>query len=433
MLQVFISSKFQQEKEYIISVMLKDFLGLEYELTIDESEPNYLIKHQEKQLIIEDHFFSKIEASNYLLEKYLPKNLVYTDKKTPILYGDDIINITDGSIEMSSDIFASSFFMLTRWEEFITDKKDHHNRFKTSESIAYKYNFHRKPIVNEYLEILWQNLLLIGVSESLRKKRTYTLQFSHDVDHPLLFANFSGFIRQSGYQLLKKRNVSQTFKFIHQYFSSKNDSYNTFDKLMENSEKKNIISQFNFMNASKGKFEEGYSIHSSFIQSLISKIKHRGHNIGFHPSYETYNDGILWEKEKQGLENIADQEIIIGRQHYLRFENPITWNIWEENDMKEDSTLGYADEVGFRCGTCYSYHPFDIIKRKKMKILETPLIFMEGAAIHSLSLSPEDFFSVSNQLKEEVKKYDGIYTVLWHNSSFFLEPYPQYEHLLSEI
>ena len=323
--------------------------------------------------------------------------------------------------------------MLTRWEEIAITDRDNHNRFKTSSSLAYKNKFHRRPIVNEYVELLWNCLTKIAVPPSTRKKREYKIQFSHDVDHPQLFPSFGSFIKQIGFQILKKGNIGQALKFANFYFSSNQDPYDTFGHLMDISEKHNTISQFNFMNCSNSEFEEGYDISSDFNQRLIKKIKERGHQVGFHPSYKTYNNAKLWKHEKVSLEKETDQKVKSGRQHYLGFENPSTWNIWEDNEMSESSTLGYADEVGFRAGTCYSYHPCDVIKRKKLDLLETPLILMEGALIHHLKSSPEDFLTISNQLKEEVKKFSGIYNVLWHNSSFFLAPYSKYESLLNEL
>ena len=153
----------------------------------------------------------------------------------------------------------------------------------------------------------------------------------------------------------------------------------------------------------------------------------------FHPSYNTYNNAKLWSKEKEGLEKIINQKVTRGRQHYLRFDTTKTWPIWNNNDMIEDSSIGYSDNVGFRSGTCYKYHPFNFITKKKLNIVESPLILMEGALINGLKVTPEEFLLISNQLKEEIKKYNGVYTILWHNSSFFIDDYDKYKETLSQL
>ena len=432
MLQITISDKYKLEKEYIISVLLSDFLGIDYNVIIDENQSNYQIKYINKTIEIKDDFFNRVEKQ-YIKRKNIPGEINFSKQNTPIIFGDNFYSESEEGIELGLDLFASSFFMLTRWEEIVLKDKDPHGRSKVTSSLAYKNGFHRKPVVNEYLELLWQCLLKIGFPESSRKKRNFIYQYSHDVDHPQLFPNTSAFLRQSGFQLFKKGNFKQPLNFTKSYLTSKKDPYDTFDFLMNVSEANNCKSQFNFMNCAKSKFDEGYSINNKFIKKLVNKIKDRGHRIGFHPSYNSFNQPELWKKEKEGLENILDQKITAGRQHYLRFENPSTWNIWESNGMLEDSTMGYADEVGFRAGTCYSYHPFDVINKKKLRMLETPLVLMEGALINGLKTTPDEFKTISEQLKNEVKKYNGVLSILWHNSSFFLEPYPDYEVILSKL
>ena len=48
--------------------------------------------------------------------------------------------------------------MLSRYEEAILKGRDKHDRFPSWISVADKGNFLERPIVNEYLEILWSCL-----------------------------------------------------------------------------------------------------------------------------------------------------------------------------------------------------------------------------------------------------------------------------------
>jgi len=330
MLQITIKNQHILEKKYILSVLFNDFLGLDYQIKIDNSQSDFKVSFKDKHLLIKDGFFNLIKES-YLKIENIPNTIKFNDflgnKNLPILFGDNSFTESKNEIKLGLDIFASSFFMLTRWEEYVIKTKDKHNRFPTSESLAFKYNFHRRPIVNEYLELLWKMLLKLGVDSSIRKKKTYKIQFSHDIDHPLLFTNFKGFIKQTSYQILKKCNFKQGGRFINHYISYKKDPYDTFDLLMDISENNNSKSQFNIMNCSKGKFDEGYNTKSDFNQKLLKKIKERGHLIGFHPSYNSYNSSSVWKKEKEDLEENINQKIAKGRQHYLSFENHVTRQI----------------------------------------------------------------------------------------------------------
>ena len=84
MLQIFISSKFQKEKEYIISVLLTDFMGFKYQVNIDESQENYLIQNQNQTISIQDDFFNKVEG-NYISKNNIPKDIKFNSDNTPII------------------------------------------------------------------------------------------------------------------------------------------------------------------------------------------------------------------------------------------------------------------------------------------------------------------------------------------------------------
>jgi len=50
------------------------------------------------------------------------------------------------------DIFAASFYLLSRYEEYLPHVRDVHERFTAEQSLAFKYRFLDKPIIR-YLGI----------------------------------------------------------------------------------------------------------------------------------------------------------------------------------------------------------------------------------------------------------------------------------------
>ena len=109
----------------------------------------------------------------------------------------------------------------------------------------------------------------------------------------------------------------------------------------------------------------------------------------------------------------------MGRQHFLRFSNPTTWQIWEDNSLEYDFTLGYPEKEGFRCGTCSSYSVFNILSRKKLMLKESPLILMDVSLMfYQKDISNEEFIRQTNYMISTVKKYNGRFVLLWHNAIF---------------
>lgn len=198
------------------------------------------------------------------------------------------------------------------------------------------------------------------------------------------------------------------------------DPYDTFDYLMDKSESIGIKSRFYFMSGGITKYDNNYKIDEKKCIELIKEIRKREHIIGFHGSYASYNNPQQWEEEKEILERVCESEVNDGRQHFLRFEVPTTWQIWEDNNMQIDSTCGYADREGFRCGTGDAFSVFNILSRKKLILKERPLIIMEGTLQNPnyRGLSSNDFLKVLNYYVKIIKRYNSKITLLWHNSSF---------------
>jgi len=142
----------------------------------------------------------------------------------------------------------------------------------------------------------------------------------------------------------------------------------------------------------------------------------RGHEVGFHAGYYAYNDLDRFMVEKTGIENSLGLSLKGGRQHYLRFKVPVTWRIWQEAAFEYDSTVGYADHEGFRCGTCHPFKPYDIENDREIDILEFPLITMDGTLRDYRELSCDEGFNIIMSLAEKCRQVKGTYTILWHNS-----------------
>jgi len=423
MLTITCSPRFNQEKKYIIKVILGDFLGLDYKLSVDADIANYVIKlpNGAKLEFEETNIWKR---KNYLNKRNVPTFVEYAsnsytvEKNIPVILGTTRIKEEVDYIVCGIDIFASSFFMLSRWEEFVLPKKDEHNRFPANASLAYKHNFLQRPIVNEYTEMLWNMLLHLGINQE-RKERTYSLTLTHDVDDPFYWKDNSiSKLIEEVLRGIKHRSAQRAMSRIKSKVKLTNDPFYKFDEILDISEIHNLKSHFFFMAGGRTKYDNRYSLNDKRIKMLLAEIERRGHHIGFHPSYDAYKESEIYQKELGYLQSHTKKQITTGREHYLRFEVPKTWQIWEQNKMHWDSTMAYADNVGFRCGTCYTFPVFDILQRKECKLLEKPLTAMEATLYNYMGLSFAEVCATLQNLKQNVQKYKGEFVFLWHNSFF---------------
>ena len=415
------TNKNYTEQKYVIDVFFTCFLCLDYRF-IDSSEADVvkIILPNNKKIILEDHFFKDFSSSkDYLSKDNIPESITFISSKKnqflvendlPVIYGTDTLEFADEgkTIICGLDVFASAFFMLARWEEYVYKMRDEHNRFPAESSLAYKHGFLNRPVVNEYAEMLWRMIshLSSGITRGLRE---FTLIPTHDVD----VVEQSPFVRRLAGDLLKRKDLAAFFKRIK--IGNKNE-FNTFEWLMDESEKNNLKSRFYFMSGGTSPNDNFFIIEEQ--KKLLQIIADRGHIIGFHPSYNAYNDVKQFNLEKERLEAVTGNQVFEGRQHFLRFSLPETWQIWEQAGMEIDSSMSFAGHEGFRCGTADEFPVFDIINHKVLKLKEQPLIIMDGTLRDYRGLSKKEAVEQMTYYKNICNKYNMPFTILFHNSSF---------------
>ncbi len=344
-----------------------------------------------------------------------------------------LVDWSPDSASINFDLFGSAFYILTRAEEMTDTERDSHDRFPAKASHAFKNNYLHRPVVDEYVEILWACMKRLW-PQLERKKTEFRMALSHDVDVPFAEA-FSSPLRigrSIAGDLLKRRSPGKAVKRIGSWLAVKRgdwrkDTNYTFDRIMDLSEKYGIRSAFYFKTAcTNPKYDDGYSIDHPYLRQLMRDIHSRGHEIGFHASYETYLDPVQTKKEFRKLQKVCEEEGIEqetwgGRQHYLRWNNPITWNNWANAGLTYDSSLAFADYTGFRCGTCHEYLGFDIVKQRISPIVERPLIVMESTLLLSqyMGLNNNGALMEANKLRKNCYRFGGHITILWHNSNLY--------------
>jgi hypothetical protein len=416
---------YEAERRYAYDVVLKEFLGLEatfvpedrrdVELTLAGDETGAAVT-------VADVLFATPETA-WLTSASLPSEPLARcrdldpRRPLPVLYGTPTAE--------GIDIFGSVFFLLTRYEELVSDTRDGHERFPASASIAMREGFIDRPLANEYVESLWTRLSAAW-PRLTRRKRTYALRLSHDVDVPLYRAprheargRARRDVKRDHAPLLAIRRVVNAY--VPNLIPKSLDLANTFDWLMRASEELGLRSAFYFIaGRSAGPIDGSYEIDDPWILGLLARIHSRGHEIGVHPSYNTFLDAGRTRSEVERLRRACNAagvgEVVRGgRQHYLRWRNPETWQNWEEAGLEYDSTLAFADRVGFRSGTCYEHPVFNLRTRTALRLRERPLVVMDASLLEYQQVGLDAIPAEVTRLAETVRRFDGEMTLLWHN------------------
>lgn len=344
-----------------------------------------------------------------------------------------VIELHELGATVRYDILGLTYWMLTRLEEIGRTDLDNHQRFSARSSHAYKHGYLERPIVDEWLDILGQVMQRVWPGIEL-KRHQFSIKVSHDVDAPARYAfqNLKGLVKTMGGDVLVRRDILSALKAPWMWLNSvseihPNDPANTFDWLMKQSEENGLISAFYFICGRTDATKDAtYDPEMPQIRKLMREIHQRGHEIGLHPSYGSYNRPEEIFKEFERLRKICAEEGIAqrewgGRMHFLRWDQALTQKAWADADLSYDSTLSYADRPGFRCGTCFEYPAFDVASDKPLSLRIRPLVAMDCTVIAERYLglgSTDAAYEKFNELKNSCRKVGGVFTLLWHNSFF---------------
>lgn len=390
--------------QYIFDFILQDFSGIDYEITtnIQFFEASEKIKINYSDSEIPNSFFLK--SDNFLFESGTNNLLNFSDLNK----------------------VGQCFFALSRYEEYQIQKKDHHQR------ISGKKRVYKTPFVDEWI-LQFQSEFQEKYPEIKFKKREFSLWLSCDVDQTWKYKH-KGFKRRWGANIrdLVQLNFKEILKRETVISGKEKDPFDTFDyfKSLHDSKKVDKLIFF-WLLGNYGKFDKNNPVNNSFFQQKISEISAWAES-GLHPSYASNSNFNQLKIEKKRLENILNFPVKKSRQHYLKLNLPETYQNLLAAGITEDYSMAYADETGFRAGTCTPFYWYDLEKEKKTELKIYPFCAMEVSMRNYMQLNPEEAIAELQRLKHEIRKVKGNMTVLFHNSNL-TEEWKDWKKVLDSI
>lgn len=410
-----LSSRFR----YITDEILKRILGFNPHLTNSKEEYlqsnlpkiNYSytpLAEREIYIIPQGLLFEQGINSNQnlLLPLSSPSGDTYTAYCPPI-------EKNDTRVILNEDILATSFFLLSRYEEYLPFQVDDHNRFSAKESMAKKQGFLYRPLINEWALELGN--LIESLFENVKYQRPVFRQIAtYDIDQAFKYKN-KGFLRNIGGFLTNSVSKMERSAVL---LGQKADPFDTFKQLdiWHKGKEKNVI--FFILLGDRGDFDKNIHFHNIGFQHIINNINQK-YVTGIHPSYKTNEGGnIQLLKEKSRLEKIIRKEVTHSRQHFLKLRFPETYHRLLEAGITDDYSMGYADDIGFRASIASAFYWYDLSSETSTNLLIHPFQVMDVTLKEYLHLSPEEALEMTLKIKYSIQNVGGEFVTLWHNSSF---------------
>ncbi|UWZ81771.1 polysaccharide deacetylase family protein [Occallatibacter riparius] len=323
------------------------------------------------------------------------------------------VETAPGEFRCTEDLLASAALVLSRYEEIVSTERDEHGRFRSANGVATRDGYLDRPIVDEWGLALEQ--IIQAMEPGWRApKRTVRVKVSHDVD--LIGIPFR--LREPAVQILARRQFGAAIRDLLSGFTGVlPGSLGQVMEICEQVQTRGLKSALYWKASARTAFDSGYDIDDPRVARVMDWARAHAIEMGVHPGYYTFGNPEELAAEVDRCRRAVGEGEMGGRQHYLRW-SPDTWLHWEQCGMAYDSSVGFADCVGFRAGTCWPYRPWLWNENRRAKLLEIPLVVMEQSLVSPqyMGLPPEASSEAVRGLLRRCASVGGVFTLLWHNN-----------------
>ena len=295
-------------------------------------------------------------------------------------------------------------------EEYNCYSYDDHDRFPFSHSILKKYEWVEQAVCDRWASYIIVDLLKVEVVKS-----KVEIIPTFDIDNTYAFKLKSGkrralsklkdVVKLDAKRITKRKSVENGEK----------DPYDTFDKIIEVGKQFSGVKVF-WLIASEGSKDRNVPIENIQHRKLIKRVA-QSVEVNIHPSYGSFLNASQVMSERDGLESITGSSIVRSRQHFLRFQLPKSYRDLIDVGIRNDYSMGFAENVGFRSGTARAHNWFDLERNEVTELTLHPFAYMDGTLLEYMSLTPEESKRRIQKLYAEIQNFGGDFIFLWHNET----------------
>lgn len=319
---------------------------------------------------------------------------------------------TGSKSHLPFDIFAASFYLLTRYEEYLPYMADEFGRFPPEKSIAYKYHFLKQPVVDVWA-YRFKALLQEKFTNFEFPKKTFEIKPIIDVPVAYKYENKS-MVRMLGGVL--RDMLALNFKGLYMRFmvllKFRKDPYNTFKWLINNHKKRGLSPVFFFLLGDYTTYDKSISHLNKHFVSLIKSVSDY-FEVGLKGSYLALDDVQMLKEEKKRFEHIFNIPLKHTKNSFSKLKLPIVYRNLTALEVSSDYTMGYVSESGFRAGTCTPFYFYDLDFE-----MQTPLKVVPFCALDYVFKNSTNTLLELTKLLNSVKRVNGVFSIVVHNYTF---------------
>lgn len=326
--------------------------------------------------------------------------------------------------DLPFDIFAASFYLISRYEEYLPHEKDEYGRYAHTQSLAFREGFLDMPLVNIWLQE-FKKALLKKFPDLVFRYPAFKFIPTYDIDSAWSYRHkgWKRILGALGRAALRGRwrELEERLAVLNGRRQDPFDAYEWLDSLHLYSR---LRAYYFFLVAARQKgVDKNISPEKQAMQELI-RYHTAGYRVGVHPSWQSGDNEAVLKEEIEWMAAVTDQPVTRSRQHYIRFTLPEIYRRLLRYGIEQDYSMGYGSINGFRASVASSFHWYDLEKEETTSLRIFPFCFMDANSFYEQKYTSAQAMSELMRYYHLIRKVNGLMVTIWHNS--FLGTDPQF-------
>ena len=398
---------------YAMELLLGQLLGLEFDCTVDAEQFNAYEGPKMQYGSQRQGEAPFVKAVDLLFERHIHEQSFRTvDFEGTVapyaVYG-------QGNL-LPFDVFAASFFLVSRYEEYLSQVRDQYGRFRAESTWMFENDMLQKPLVDIWTLALGSRLQAVYPDLPI-KKRKFTFIPTYDVDAAWAYKSKGVYRTLGGFIKDLSSGDRERIRERHQVLRGKRkDPFDSFEFQFELQKEFKLKPIYFILCGEYDTNDKNISIRKAAFRSLIKTLGDHA-DVGIHPSFSSYLDIDKLRKEINSLSEVLHRPLTKSRQHFLRMNLPRSYQKLIELDISDDYTMGFASQAGFRAGIADTFRFYDLENDMVTNLRVHPFALMDGTMRDYLNLDLEASYALTTQLIDEVKAVGGTFIYLTHNET----------------
>ncbi|MEM1128368.1 MAG: polysaccharide deacetylase family protein [Bacteroidota bacterium] len=343
---------------------------------------------------------------------------------------------------VAPDLLASSFYWLSGWQEGVERARDTVGRVRHVDTLQAALGTTVRPAVDAYRELLatWLSEAGVPVVRRTWGSARWALCPTHDIDYLRKWR--PGIVLREAvlYPLLNLRGVPMGQRLrrlgasARQAWQPGDPCRHAFERMHAEVARRGGTATYFIKAGAHGPYDVAYATEDAYLQRRLEALRADGFEVGLHPSFHAHTHAAYLKAEREALAAAVGAPVTSVRQHYLRYQGPLTSRLQAAQGFTVDSTLGFAEHEGFRHGTCHPFRVYDLERDQPLPIWEYPLAVMESTLFNRRHLDLKAAIAATEEVLRQCQRFGGVAVMLWHNTLWDELDYPGWgAHFLATL